>query len=101
MIHILYVAMSAGSQPLPHGLSDSRPKDIGRIKVKFVESYELSGPYGAKLVGKIGIDTSPAAIANATGVRIKELPGILAKKPMVLQAWRSAVRRAMAPVGNR
>ncbi|ONN26676.1 aldehyde oxidase [Thermosipho affectus] len=52
--------------------------DIGNIIVKFVESYEPSGPFGAKSVGEIGIDTPPAAIANAiynaVGVRITQLP---------------------------
>ncbi len=53
-------------------------KDINKVTVEFAESYEPSGPYGAKSVGEIGIDTPPAAIANAvyntTGVRIKDLP---------------------------
>lgn len=53
-------------------------KDIGKITVEFAESYEPSGPFGAKSVGEIGIDTPPAAIANAifngTGKRIRKLP---------------------------
>lgn len=53
-------------------------EDINKFTVEFTESYEPTGPYGAKSVGEIGIDTPPAAIANAvynaTGVRIKELP---------------------------
>lgn len=53
-------------------------KDIHKLTVEFAESYEPSGPYGAKSVGEIGIDTPPAAIANAiynaTGVRITTLP---------------------------
>ncbi|ABR31168.1 aldehyde oxidase [Thermosipho melanesiensis] len=53
-------------------------KDIGNIIVKFIESYEPTGPFGAKSVGEIGIDTPPAAIANAiynaVGVRINSLP---------------------------
>lgn len=53
-------------------------KDIHQVTVEFAESYEPTGPYGAKSVGEIGIDTPPAAIANAvynaTGVRIKDLP---------------------------
>ncbi|MBM7561722.1 xanthine dehydrogenase family protein molybdopterin-binding subunit [Fusibacter tunisiensis] len=52
--------------------------DVGPMTVSFVESYEPSGPYGAKSVGEIGIDTPPAAIANAifnaTGIRIRSLP---------------------------
>ncbi len=53
-------------------------RDINNIIVEFADSYEPSGPYGAKSVGEIGIDTPPAAIANAVyhavGVRIKDLP---------------------------
>jgi CO/xanthine dehydrogenase Mo-binding subunit len=52
--------------------------DFGPITVDFVESYEPSGPYGAKSVGEIGSDTPPAAIANAIknalGVRVNKLP---------------------------
>ncbi|SHE39062.1 CO or xanthine dehydrogenase, Mo-binding subunit [Marinitoga hydrogenitolerans DSM 16785] len=52
--------------------------DIKNLDVELVESYEPTGPFGAKSVGEIGIDTPPAAIANAVynavGVRIKELP---------------------------
>lgn len=52
--------------------------DVGSIVVELVESYEPSGPFGAKSAGEIGIDTPPAAIANAvrnaTGVRITTLP---------------------------
>ncbi len=53
-------------------------EDCKKITVEFAESYEPTGPYGAKSVGEIGIDTPLAAIANAiynaTGVRIKDLP---------------------------
>ncbi len=53
-------------------------KEIRHLQVEFADSYEESGPYGAKSVGEIGIDTPPAAIANAVfnavGVRINELP---------------------------
>lgn len=52
--------------------------DILNLQTEFVDSYEESGPFGAKSVGEIGIDTPPAALANAVfnalGVRIKELP---------------------------
>ncbi len=52
--------------------------EVGHMHVSFVESYEPSGPYGAKSVGEIGIDTPPAAIANAiynaTGIRMTKLP---------------------------
>ncbi len=53
-------------------------KEVTSMQVEFAESYEASGPYGAKSVGEIGIDTPPAAIANAiynaVGVRIQTLP---------------------------
>ncbi|MFA5421959.1 MAG: molybdopterin cofactor-binding domain-containing protein [Bacilli bacterium] len=52
--------------------------DVGKLTTEFAESYEESGPYGAKSVGEIGIDTPPAAIANAVanaiGLRVKKLP---------------------------
>src|ERR1051326_3512908 len=48
------------------------------IHVEFAESYEPSGPFGAKGVGEIGLDAVPACVANAiydaVGVRICELP---------------------------
>lgn len=53
-------------------------QDIHDIVVELTESYEPTGPYGAKSVAEIGIDTPPAAIANAicnaVGVRIRDLP---------------------------
>ncbi len=52
--------------------------DVPEMVVEFLDSYEPTGPYGAKSVGEIGIDTPPAAIANAiynaTGIRITSLP---------------------------
>ncbi|MGM0495294.1 MAG: xanthine dehydrogenase family protein molybdopterin-binding subunit [Bacillota bacterium] len=52
--------------------------DINKLTTKFVDSYEKSGPFGAKSVGEIGIDTPPAALANAIenalGVRMTSLP---------------------------
>ena len=66
-------------------------EDVGRLTVEFAESFEPSGPFGAKSVAEIGIDTPPAAIANAlrnaTGVRIYELP---LTPPRVLRALRAA-----------
>ena len=62
--------------------------EIKHLTTEFAESYEASGPYGAKSVGEIGIDTPPAAIANAVfnalGVRITSLP-ITPEK--ILQAY--------------
>ena len=53
-------------------------KDIGKIDVEFLESYEPTGPFGAKSVGEVVINTSAPAIADAifraTGKRIRSLP---------------------------
>jgi CO/xanthine dehydrogenase Mo-binding subunit len=52
--------------------------EIRKLTVEFAKSYEPTGPHGAKSVGEIGIDTPPAAIANAIynaiGVRFTKLP---------------------------
>ncbi|MGH8648026.1 MAG: molybdopterin cofactor-binding domain-containing protein, partial [Burkholderiales bacterium] len=49
-----------------------------KLHVAFADSYDPSGPFGAKGLGEIGLDAVPAAIANAVadacGVRIHELP---------------------------
>ncbi|PKL01310.1 MAG: aldehyde oxidase [Tenericutes bacterium HGW-Tenericutes-1] len=56
---------------------------------EFAISHEPSGPFGAKSVGEIGIDTPPAAITNAIfnacGVRIKTLPATPEKILMELR----------------
>ena len=53
-------------------------KEVGELVSEFADSYEPSGPFGAKSVGEIGIDTPPAvlcnAVYNAFGVRIHSLP---------------------------
>ena len=52
--------------------------DMGHLKVKFAPSYEPSGPFGAKSIGEIVINTPSPAIAQAvfraTGVWHRELP---------------------------
>ena len=52
--------------------------DMGKIRVEFEESHEPTGPFGAKSIGEIVINTpAPAlahAIANATGLWFRELP---------------------------
>ncbi|MCQ2507346.1 MAG: molybdopterin-dependent oxidoreductase [Dorea sp.] len=52
--------------------------DMGKIRVEFMPSYEETGPFGAKSIGEIVINTpSPAlahAIYNATGVWHRTLP---------------------------
>ena len=62
--------------------------DMGKLRVVFENSYEQSGPYGAKSIGEIVINTpSPAiaqAIYNATGIWFKELPITSEKIAMAL-----------------
>ena len=66
--------------------------DIPKVRIEFESSYEKTGPFGAKSIGELVIDTPCPAIANAvynaTGVRVRELPitpekvamGILARE---------------------
>ena len=53
-------------------------QDVGTIRVEFESSYEKTGPFGAKSIGEVVINTpSPAiasAVAHATGVYVRELP---------------------------
>lgn len=53
-------------------------RDMGNIQVEFESSFEPTGPFGAKSIGEVVINTpAPAlahAIANATGIWFKELP---------------------------
>ncbi len=52
--------------------------DMGRLRVEFEHSYEPTGPFGAKSIGEIVINTPAPAIAHAiyraTGVWHRELP---------------------------
>jgi len=52
--------------------------DVCRLRVDFESSYEKTGPFGAKSIGEIVINTPAPAIAhaiyNATGVWHRELP---------------------------
>lgn len=52
--------------------------DFGKIRVEFESSYEPTGPFGAKSIGEIVINTPAPAIAqavyHATGVWVDELP---------------------------
>ena len=52
--------------------------DMGRLTVEFEHSYEPTGPFGAKSIGEIVINTPAPAIAHAiyraTGVWHRELP---------------------------
>jgi len=52
--------------------------DMGKLRVEFENSYEPTGPFGAKSIGEIVINTPAPAIAHAiyraTGVWHRELP---------------------------
>ena len=52
--------------------------DMGHLRVEFENSYEPTGPFGAKSIGEIVINTPAPAIAHAiyraTGVWHRELP---------------------------
>lgn len=53
-------------------------KDVGKVRIAFEESYEPSGPFGAKSIGEVVANTPPPAIVNAIynalGVRVHHLP---------------------------
>lgn len=53
-------------------------KDFGKINVHILDGHDETGPYGAKSIGEVVINTiAPSvvdAIYNACGVRITELP---------------------------
>ncbi len=52
--------------------------DVGHLQVEFEQSYEPTGPFGAKSIGEIVINTPSPAIAHAiyraTGVWHRDLP---------------------------
>jgi xanthine dehydrogenase molybdenum-binding subunit len=52
--------------------------DMPRLSVRFVESVDVEGPFGAKGLGESGVIPVSAAVANAVhdaiGVRFHELP---------------------------
>ena len=53
-------------------------QEMGKLRVEFEHSYEPTGPFGAKSIGEIVINTPSPAIAHAiyraTGVWHRELP---------------------------
>ena len=53
-------------------------QDIGHIRVEFESSYEQQGPFGAKSIGEVVLNTPlpaiTAAVHNATGLWFRELP---------------------------
>jgi CO/xanthine dehydrogenase Mo-binding subunit/CO/xanthine dehydrogenase FAD-binding subunit len=73
-----------------------------KMHVAFAESYEPSGPFGAKGLGEIGLDAIPAAIANAitdaVGVRIHQLPITSEKIHRALHPERYKAESKASPV---
>lgn len=68
-------------RPAIRGLRDyevMHAPDLPEIETEIVETYEPTGPYGAKSVGEVSILGPSPAVANAVddavGVRISELP---------------------------
>lgn len=61
-------------------------QDVGTIRVDFESSYEDNGPFGAKSIGEVVINTpAPAiasAVAHASGVQVRTLP-ITAEKVLI------------------
>ena len=60
--------------------------DVPSVRVEFESSYEDNGPFGAKSIGEVVINTPTSAIASAikhaTGVQIRTLP-ITAEKVLL------------------
>ena len=60
--------------------------DVPSVRVEFESSYEDNGPFGAKSIGEVVINTPTSAIASAikhaTGVRVRTLP-ITAEKVLL------------------
>ncbi len=60
--------------------------DVPSVRVEFESSYEDNGPFGAKSIGEVVINTSTSAIASAikhaTGVQVRTLP-ITAEKVLL------------------
>jgi len=74
---------------------------VPQLHVAFADSYEPSGPFGAKGLGEIGLDAIPAVIANAiadaVGVRIHKLPITSEKIHRALHPELYAGEKTVAP----
>ncbi len=69
--------------------------DAGPIRVEFESSYEPSGPFGAKSIGEIVINTPLPSIADAlyraTGRRFTELP--ITPEQVAMAGWQATDKR--------
>jgi nicotinate dehydrogenase medium molybdopterin subunit len=68
-------------RPINPNFSDYRipsMRDMPPLQHAFADSYEPTGPFGAKGLGELNMDPTAAVISNAifdaVGVRIKTLP---------------------------
>lgn len=84
-------------RPLNPNFSDYKipcTLDMPPLKIDFAESYEPTGPFGAKGLGELGLDPTAAVISNAIhdacGVRIRELPITAEKVFFALKELRTA-----------
>ena len=67
-------------------------KDVHKIQIELIEGHDDTGPYGAKSIGEVVINTVPPAIMEAiyqaVGVRIRNLPATPEK------VWKAMNRKA-------
>jgi CO/xanthine dehydrogenase Mo-binding subunit len=95
-------------RPLNPNFSDYRlpcTLDMPPLQVAFANSYEPTGPFGAKGLGELGLDPTAAVLANAIhdacGVRITQLPITAEKIRQELKARDSERARSRAAAGDR
>ena len=73
--------------------------DMPEIAVDIVDSYDPTGPFGAKGVGEPSLVPTAAAILNAVhdavGVRITSLPATAEKVLAAIKAKRSEERKQL------
>ena len=66
------------SEPNLSGYRIPSMRDMPKLSRAFADSYEPTGPFGAKGLGELGTDPTAAALSNAifdaVGVRIRTLP---------------------------
>ncbi len=90
---------AAGRQVNPNLTNYIMPTalDVPDIKVDIVDSYDPTGPFGAKGVGEPSLVPTAAAILNAihdaVGVRITSLPATSEKILAAIKAKRAAERK--------
>ncbi len=79
--------------------------DIGSIRVAFEPSYEPTGPFGAKSIGEVVINTPLAAVASAvahaTGHQVRSLPITPEKALLGSRRNRRPLARNCSPLFDR